>query len=511
MRLRKSLLNTFAGIFAQLVVLVFSFLSRKVFMDTLGIEALGIHGFLSNIISWLSLADLGIGNAVCYALYEPLEKKNKKVLCSFNNFLKKIYGYICIVYIIIIITLIPFVLYSNKNVIETSVIISVFIAWAFNQLVVLYIYYNTIILIADQKAYKIKWLTILISLLMSTSQILILLKFQNYFLYTAAMLIFTFIQFFLQKIIVDKEYPYLRHDKSILDEENRNKIFEKTRALLLHGIADFILNSTDNIIVLNLLGAKISGIFTSYQLIFHTLEKFLTQIVSGTVSSVGNYLVTETKEKSYGMFLNISLLSNIIFAICAVCGGLLANQFIVIWYGKALFLDKLSVLLLSINVFIMGLRCGPQIFRNAAALYEKDKYIRFAFAFSNLILSLVFSGLLGISGILLATTLNLIGEELLILPLMIIRNQLFKRSIHEYYFNLLRSVLAYMVSMFTGYHILNFITIRNRIGNFIISGSILVIWTFLIFILFHTKTKELNYLFSLVARGQIKLKGIFKK
>lgn len=490
MRLKRTIVNTVTSIGVQIVILIFSFLSRRVFLDTLGLEALGVHGFLSNIISWLSLADLGIGNAVCYALYEPLEKHDTKLICSFQNFLKKIFRYVCIVYVGIITILVPFIIFSNKNVFETSTIVGVFIIWALNQLLSLYIYYNTIILIADQKLYKLKILEIIISVLRSIAQIAVLLIWRDYLLYTVMLLGFTFMQYFYQKRIVQREYPYLNDDSYILEKHIQNNVFAKTKALVLHGIADFILNSTDNIIVINVLGAGISGIFTNYQMIFQTLQKFLSQIVTGTVSSVGNYLVTEPQEKSYQLFLNISWVANFLFTVCAVSGYLLANKFIVLVYGKELYLDNISVFFLSVNLFIMGLRCGAQIFRNAAALYERDRYLRLFFGLSNLFLSLVFSRVWGIKGIIIATTVNLIGEELVVLPILIIQQQLFQHSIKEYYFNVLRAVSTYLISIVIGTLILKVKIVKNLLLDFILSGCMTTMLSACVFMAVNIKTKE---------------------
>lgn len=500
MRLKKSMLNTMTSIGVQIIILFFSFLSRRIFLDTLGLEALGVHGFLSNIISWLSLADLGIGNAVCYALYEPLERKNTKLIASFQNFLKKIFKYVCVVYIVIVTILIPFIVYSNKNVFESITIVSVFIIWAITQLLSLHLYYNTVILIADQKLYKLKIVEIIFSVLRSVAQIAVLLMWRDYLLYTITLLVFTLLQNFYQKRIVKQEYPYLYNKHCILEEDIQNNIFTKTKALVLHGVADFILNSTDNIIVINVLGAGVSGIFTNYQMIFYTLQKFLSQIVSGTVSSVGNYLVTETKEKSYQLFLNISWIANFLFTVCAVSGYLLANKFIVLVYGKELFLDHIAVLFLSMNLFVVGLRCGPQIFRNAAALYEKDRYLRLLFGLSNLFFSLILSKVWGITGILIATTFNLVGEELIVLPLLIIQQQLFHHSVKEYYFNVLKAVAAFLISVLGGTVLLKGNIVENLLLDFILSGCISVIFSVCVFIIVNIRTKELRYFIGLVQK-----------
>ena len=61
-RTTNSLLNFCSSIGAQLIVMIMNFVVRTVFISTLGKEYLGINGLFSNILSLLSLAELGVGS-----------------------------------------------------------------------------------------------------------------------------------------------------------------------------------------------------------------------------------------------------------------------------------------------------------------------------------------------------------------------------------------------------------------------------------------------------------------
>ena len=74
-RTTNSLLNFCSSIGAQLIVMIMNFVVRTVFISTLGKEYLGINGLFSNILSLLSLAELGVGSAILFKLYEPISKK----------------------------------------------------------------------------------------------------------------------------------------------------------------------------------------------------------------------------------------------------------------------------------------------------------------------------------------------------------------------------------------------------------------------------------------------------
>ena len=77
-RLTKSLRNFNVGMIFQVATLILNFITRTIFIHTLGVEYLGINGLFSNILTFLSLAELGIGNAIIYSMYKPLAKNDKK-------------------------------------------------------------------------------------------------------------------------------------------------------------------------------------------------------------------------------------------------------------------------------------------------------------------------------------------------------------------------------------------------------------------------------------------------
>ena len=71
-RVKKSLLNARVNLIFYFLTLILSFFSRKIFLDTLGADFVGLTGTLQNLLGFLNLAELGIGSAIGYVLYKPL-------------------------------------------------------------------------------------------------------------------------------------------------------------------------------------------------------------------------------------------------------------------------------------------------------------------------------------------------------------------------------------------------------------------------------------------------------
>lgn len=66
------------------------FLCCKLFTQYLPIEFLGLEGLFSNIITMLSLAELGVSTVISYNLYREIANDNKKEI----NMLMALYRYV---------------------------------------------------------------------------------------------------------------------------------------------------------------------------------------------------------------------------------------------------------------------------------------------------------------------------------------------------------------------------------------------------------------------------------
>ena len=77
-RTDNSIRNIMIGIGSEVFILVITFLSRTLFIKILGAEYLGINGLYSNILTILSLAELGIGNVVVFSLYKPIKNNDEQ-------------------------------------------------------------------------------------------------------------------------------------------------------------------------------------------------------------------------------------------------------------------------------------------------------------------------------------------------------------------------------------------------------------------------------------------------
>ena len=89
-RTKNSAINVIVSSISKVMTLVLSFACRTFFIQTLGKEYLGVNGLFSNILTILSFAELGIGNAIIFKLYKPIAEEDKTDKLLDNLLLKKI-------------------------------------------------------------------------------------------------------------------------------------------------------------------------------------------------------------------------------------------------------------------------------------------------------------------------------------------------------------------------------------------------------------------------------------
>ena len=124
-RTEYSLLNIATGLGGYALNTIIGLVCRIVFTRTLSAEYLGIGGLFTNILSMLSLAELGVGSAIVYALYKPLAVGDKEKIASLVKFYGQCYRMIGIAVGVIGIALMPFLnlLIEEPNIKESIYLI----------------------------------------------------------------------------------------------------------------------------------------------------------------------------------------------------------------------------------------------------------------------------------------------------------------------------------------------------------------------------------------------------
>lgn len=144
-RTAKAIKNVKISILTYIVIIILQFANRSIFVGLLSDEYLGLNGLFSNVLQFLALAELGIGSAMSYALYRPLNDNNVPLLKSYMKFYQKAYFIIGIVVLVMGLALTPFLSFFIKDMPENHAAASgllYFVCSEFSGLLFLYLQAN---------------------------------------------------------------------------------------------------------------------------------------------------------------------------------------------------------------------------------------------------------------------------------------------------------------------------------------------------------------------------------
>ncbi len=208
-RTQNAFRNTLYSFGGQIFTILLNFINRSVFISVLGIEYLGISGLFSNILSMLSLAELGIGTSIIYSLYKPLADKDVKLINGLMNFYSKAYKIIGFTVFCIGMIVLPFLNFFIKDRPDIPNLELIYVLFLLNSVVSYFFTYKRSILIADQKLYINSFNQNKFYLIQTIAQILFLLITHNYILYLIIQIICTLLSNITVSMKVNQIYPYL--------------------------------------------------------------------------------------------------------------------------------------------------------------------------------------------------------------------------------------------------------------------------------------------------------------
>ena len=238
-RTHYSILNITTGVGGYFVNTLVGFVCRMVFVRCLTADYLGINGLFSNVLSMLSLAELGVGSAIGYALYKPLATHDEEKIASLMKFYGTAYKIIGISIGIIGVALLPFMRYiigdapsikENLNVI--------YLIFLFNTASSYFFSYRGALLQTDQKSYIVTGLNYIQTIAQSIIQIIYLLLTHEYYGYLIIQAIGMILYNFSISYVAKKQYPYIvGKEIKPLSQIERNKISKDVGNLMITRLA----------------------------------------------------------------------------------------------------------------------------------------------------------------------------------------------------------------------------------------------------------------------------------
>lgn len=500
--------NIFFNVSGYMFTIIASFVVRTVFIKTLNTEYLGINGLFSNILNVLSLAELGVGNAIMFNLYKPVAERNEQKIRELMHLFKNAYRIIAASVMVIGLGMLPFLKFMimNPPQIKENLYI-IYLLYLLNSSSSYLFIYKKSLLIVDQKQYIADIIGYGYTFFMNVGQVILLLMTHNFYAYLMIQIVSGILQNIIISIVCDRRYHYLKYNHEVLPKEEKSNLFRNMRALVLYKISGIINNNTDNLIISAFLGTIWVGVYSNYYMIIHSVYSILKLALTAVSASIGNLNVTSSEEKKQQVFNITSFSVFWLYGLFSVGIFVLINPFIEMWIGTDYLLDTTTVAFLVANFYLMGFTQTYNVYRNTLGLFVQGQLRPIISVIVNIGFSLFLVQLLGITGVFIGTLISYLSVNIWFDPLIIHRYG-FKKPVMPFYFRNLLYIFVVIGAIITTSYILSFVVISNILLSFCFKFVICFIITNGLFFIVFSRTEEFRHLLQIInhlfiARGII--------
>lgn len=444
-RTKNTVRNIIFGVLNKIVGIILPFASRTAIIYVLGTKYLGLSSLFSSILSFLSLAEMGAGNALVFSMYKPVASGDKVQIRALVNLYKRFFRMIGVVIFVLGISLMPFLRRLIKGDVPSDVNIYVlYFIYLLNACLNYWLFaYKSSILAAHQRGDVGSKINMVITPLSYVVMLSCLFLFRNYYAYIIWIPVFTIVTNIIRCIYVDRHYPDLKPEGEV-DEETRKSITKKVSALIGTKLNTVVLHAADNIVMSAFKGLTTIAIYGNYHYIMSSVSGFLGIAYSAMLAGLGNSIAMESVEKNYHDFIKFSFINSWLVTWCTVCLVTLYQPFMKIWVGEKLMFPFYMVLFFGLYFYIYMSRKIPVTYKDAAGIWWEDRFRPYVCMVTNLVLNIYLVQVIGIPGIILSTIFSLFisvpWENYTIFK------YVFHRSSREYY----GKMLVYALSMAVG-------------------------------------------------------------
>lgn len=441
-------MNAKVGFIFYFVSIFLAFFSRRIFLECLGDEFIGLAGTLYSILNFLNISEIGIGTCIAYFLYKPIEEQNREKICeivSLFGYLYRIVGSIILVGAIIISAFFPLI-FADKGV-PLSLTYFAFYAFLGSHLIAYFINYRQILLDSDQKTYKISIWSQTGGAIATILQMLLAYHYHNPYIWAAIQFLLSVFTCWMLNWVINREYPWLKTDKSQGREilKKYPDILVKAKQIFIHRLKNFFLSKSDEILIFAFESLQMVAYYGNYIMIVGKLTGLFNQVLVGMNASIGNLVAEGNKWNIRKVFWEYLTFRYWTTGIIIIGLAFLINPVISWWVGERYVLPDHIVFLILLNMYIMLTRPSVDLFINAYGLYD-DVWAAYAEAIINLAITLIVGYFYGLVGILLGKIVSMLLMVVIWKPYFLYKRG-FKESLVPYWTGVFKHYLILLASL----------------------------------------------------------------
>ena len=504
-RTEKSIRNFAFAVGSQAVTVLLSFITRTCLIYTLGIQAVAINGLFTEVITALSLAELGVGSAIVYNLYKPLAEGNHQKVSQLMNLFKKAYRVIALATLAIGVSLTPWIQFFIRDLTYDIGYIRIVYLMVVFQSVVSYLFsYKIALLEADQNSYIFSRITTIFRIIGTVLILIVLVTTRKYILFLAANILLVIATNAYGSHVVDQKYPYI-DKREKLPKEERAQIFGNIRNIFIKQFAGRVVDSTDNLLISSLVSTILVGYYNNYLMVIGVFKQLSDKMMNAATASMGNLYVSEKADNKIEILNRLTFIFYVFASISAVGVFACIQPFMGLWLKNQYLLDN-SVIAVLCLLLVTEITYKPlSTAMHLSGYFEIGRNISFVSAIVNLAVSIMLGMRIGMIGIFIGTMCTYVIE--IVAKIYYLFKLYFKENPFGYVTFWIRMLTVYFVEIVIIYSI-NLRLHMSALPAFLFNGFLSVLLTFAVITLVFGRADAYQYAKHLVLQY---VKKVLKK
>ncbi len=462
MRTKNSIRNILVSFLSYLIILIGSFVTRKIFANVLGLKIVGIEGMFLNVVSALSIVELGLGLGIVYKLYKPIVQKDWEQVSVILCFLRRAYYIISLIILILGVSISYFVVRLIQEDFSKIWLVKIFILYILD-IICSYLYsHKKIMFIADQKNYVNNLVHITVQIIMFVLQVIVLKFFESFELYLITKILCRILESLIISYRFNKKYNFINlRTKNFMSDIEKKGLFKNIRAMLVHKISAYGATSASSLIIAYYVNLTQNGIYYNYILIVNAITTVTNEVFNSIIASFGNLLSTSgNKNIIYENFNILYFLNFLIYSFGTSAFVCVITPFINIWTGVGTEFNLFTTISIAGYLYIYGIRQSIGMVKISAGIYDPDKYTSLMGALVSILASFLLVDTLGVAGVMIGNIVGILSASYWTQPYLVYHN-VFKKEVKYYHYKFVLYTLITSFYVYVCYNITKSVFVEN--------------------------------------------------
>lgn len=429
MRTKSTILNFITDAFPQILILLLGLFKTKFFIQILGSSELGLYQLYGQIVAYLVLVEGGVGSALLFRLYKPLNQKDDKKVnetMAAGRFLFRIIGCLILLIGFVVSFFIGFFIEDANNTFSFSYMQITFLIYLLSQAIFYFTIPHRVLFEADQKKYIPNIVFQVTAIIKAILEIIIVCSGLGLIAVLTSLVICSIVANFIILIAFRKYYK-----KVDFKEKKDFSMLKDVKDLFINTLGILVTNNIDILIVSKMIGLGYVVVYSTYNYFVEGLKQFIDKIAGSAMSGVGDLLVGD-KEKAVTVFNEFNEFVFFVASIICVPMFVFINKFIDIWYKGEVITSIVWSILFTIILFYQVTKIPLKVFTYSSGQFKEVKIFVIFEVIINLTLSLILVQFMGISGVLLATVISMFVADWCTKPFVIFK-KILNANVWKYY------------------------------------------------------------------------------